>query len=53
MKQHDVTEQAYKNGYEKGFADALLYAKEELRKIHMEIDKVYKAVKELGGDRDG
>lgn len=30
---HDATEQAYKNGYEKGYADALAFAKNELKPI--------------------
>ena len=30
---HDATEQAYKNGYEKGYADALAFAINELKPI--------------------
>ena len=49
MDEHKTAEQAYKKGYEKGFADAIWYAREELKKISQEIEQVYKTAKEMAG----
>ena len=44
---HWATEQAYKNGYKKGYADALAYARRELNVIHECVTETLGMVKEL------
>ncbi len=40
-------EQSYKNGYDKGYADAMRYATEEAKEIGEQIKQIDKTVKEL------
>ena len=47
MNNYEATEIAYKNGYEKGYADALAYARRELNTIHECVTETLGMVKEL------
>ena len=47
MKPYEATEAAYKNGYKKGYADALAYARRELNVIHECVTETLGMVKEL------
>ena len=47
MDEHTSHEQAYKNGYEKGYADAIAYARRELNVIHECVTETLHMVKEL------
>ena len=50
FREHDchwATEQAYKNGYRKGYADAIAYARRELNMIHEMVTETLGMVKEL------
>ena len=47
MKTYDATEQSFKNGYAKGYADALAYARRELNMIHEMVTETLGMVKNL------
>ena len=47
MKTYEATEQAYRNGYQKGYADALAYARRELNMIHEMVTETLGMVKNL------
>ena len=47
MDKHTCYEQAYKNGYEKGYADAIAYARRELNVIHESVPETLHMVEEL------
>ena len=47
MNIHDATEQAYKNGYEHGYADAIAFAKNELKSIKVATEECLQKVKEF------
>lgn len=47
MKTYDATEQSFKNGYKKGYADALAYARRELNVIHEMVTETLGMVKNL------
>lgn len=47
MDEHTSHEQAYKNGYEKGYADAIAYARRELNTIHEAVTETLAMVKNL------
>ena len=40
MDKHTATEMAYKNGYAKGYADAMQYATEELKVIAQDVKQI-------------
>lgn len=52
MKTHDAIEQAYKNGYEKGYADAMRKATYNLVSIHQQVEQIKMMLDDLRGEED-
>ena len=52
MKVHDATEQAYKNGYEKGYADAMRKAIYNLVSIRQQVEQIKMMLDDLRGTED-
>ena len=48
MKIHEATEQAYKNGYAKGYADAIAFTRNELKPIKESVKECLQKGKEIG-----
>ena len=51
MKNYEATEAAYKNGYKKGYEDAIAFARNELKPIKKLIDECFQMSKALVGDK--
>ena len=47
MDKHTATEQAYKRGYDKGYADGLAFAQNELKPIKEDVKKILQMCKQL------
>ena len=52
MKVHDATEQAYKNGYAKGYEDAMRKATYNLVSISQQVEQIQKMLDDLRGEKD-
>ena len=47
MNERDIAEQAFNNGYEKGYADAMRYATEQVKQISQEVKQIKEAVQNI------
>lgn len=52
MNEYDATEQSYKNGYAKGYADAMRKAIYNLVSIHQQVEQIRLMLEDLRGEQE-